>query len=89
MPAPANQNSKAVIYFDLDGVLADFDRHATEQGKRNPDGSLNYDSLDEQDWWSSMPVCEGAKAFYDEVSAKHDTMFLTAPSFQPNATPAK
>lgn len=67
----------AIVFFDLDGVLADFDRHADEQGKR-VDGKMDWDALDYA-WWSGMPECEGAKAFYDEVSAKHTTKFLTAP----------
>ena len=78
MPANANQNSNAIVYFDLDGVLADFNGHATRQGKLKADGRVDYDALD-LDWWTSMPACEGAKEFYDEVSKAHQTEFLTAP----------
>ena len=39
---------------------------------------LPWDALD-YDWWTSMPECEGARAFYEETRAKTSTRFLSAP----------
>jgi hypothetical protein len=66
------------IFLDLDGVMSDFDRHAHEQGKYTSDGKLKWDDLDYQ-WWSTMPVCDGAKDFYDAVKKIAVVKFLTAP----------
>lgn len=74
----ADDKNDIVVFFDLDGVLADFDRHANEQGKYDENGKLKWDELDYA-WWTTMPPCKDAKAFYDEVSGQHTTKFLTAP----------
>lgn len=66
------------IFLDLDGVMADFDRHAREQGKYAADGKLKWDELDYQ-WWSTMPACDGAQEFYDAVKKMGIVRFLTAP----------
>ena len=67
------------IFLDLDGVMADFDRHANEQEKRHDNGDMKWDELDHQ-WWVTMPACEGAKDFYDAVRKMSIVKFLTAPS---------
>ena len=74
MPEPALIH----IFLDLDGVLADFDHHAHEQGKRDDAGKMKHSELDYQ-WWATMPVCEGAKEFYDAVQKIGVVKFLTAP----------
>ena len=71
-------NPEIHIFLDLDGVMADFDRHAREQGKYTADGKMKWDELDYQ-WWSTMPACDGAKEFYDAVKAMAVVRFLTAP----------
>lgn len=66
------------VFFDIDGVLADFDSHQKACGKLTPEGKTDYAALD-YDWWVSMPAFPGAKAFYDEVKSLVWTKFLTGP----------
>lgn len=75
--AESNAN-QTYIFLDLDGVVADFDAHAVEQGKYTDDGKMKWDDLD-YEWWSTMPACEGAKKFYDVVKDMGIVKFLTAP----------
>jgi hypothetical protein len=83
MLAPANNNkrdaSQIHIFIDLDGVLADFDAHARAHGKYTSDGRTKWDELDYQ-WWSTMPVYPGAKAFYDAALKLGEVRFLSAPA---------
>jgi len=72
---PGNQ---IYIFFDLDGVLADFDRHAREQNKYTEDGKVKWGELDHQ-WWATMPAFFGAKKFYSAVRKLGKVKFLTAP----------
>lgn len=67
------------VFFDLDGVLADFDGHLDAHGYRAADGNAQWDKLDVS-WWASMPACVGAKDFFTKVSARAQTRFLTAPT---------
>lgn len=71
-----------MIFLDLDGVVADFDRHATEQDKRHSDGSINRDLMDFQ-WWSTIPVFEGAHDFFEALKALAPVKFLTGPMLNP------
>jgi len=80
MPTPAtNDNTQPMIFFDLDGVLSDFDRWATEQGKLKPNGAVNWNALD-YNWWVTMPPTPGAKDAYDTAWKLGRVMFLTAAS---------
>lgn len=92
MSTPANQaandENQAVIFFDLDGVLADFDLHADQQGKRTAEGKLKWDELDFK-WWSTMPVCPGAKDFYETARTLGIVKFLTAPVLTPDCFAGK
>ena len=71
-------NPQIHIFLDLDGVMADFDRHAHEQDKYTVDGKMKWNELN-YEWWSTMPVCEGAKEFYDAAKKMGVVKFLTAP----------
>jgi 5'-nucleotidase len=75
---PATNDNRPHIFLDLDGVLADFDRHAAEQGKLAADGEVDRDALDRH-WWATMPAFEGAKAFYDAAKKNGVVKFLTGP----------
>lgn len=77
-----------VVFFDLDGVLADFDVHAKAQGKFDENGKPKWDEMDYA-WWTTVPPCEGAREFYDEVSARHPTRFLSAPPLSEDALAGK
>lgn len=70
--------SDIFVFFDVDGVLADFENHLQATGKVTPAGKTDYAALD-YDWWVSMPAFPGAKAFYDEIKALSWTKFLTGP----------
>lgn len=77
-----NDNSSRIdVFFDLDGVLADFAGHAKAHGKFDAKGQTLWDAIDYQ-WWTTMPACKGAKDFYDEVKAMKlgKVRFLTAAS---------
>jgi hypothetical protein len=82
MPAPAentaDDHTQTRTFIDLDGVLADFDLHATNEGKYTADGKVKWDELDYQ-WWITMPPCEGAKEFLDIAKKLSIVKFLTAP----------
>jgi hypothetical protein len=82
MSNPVNNPAAGVpqihIFIDLDGVIADFDAHARVQGKYDPAGKVKWDELDYQ-WWATMPVCAGAKEFYDAAQKLGVVKFLTAP----------
>jgi hypothetical protein len=68
-------NNQIYIFLDLDGVLTDFQAHLKEEHKR-PDGHPIMENLD-HDWWSTIPPCEGAREFYDEVKKLGIVKFLT------------
>ncbi|MDE1153470.1 MAG: hypothetical protein PW788_13115 [Micavibrio sp.] len=66
------------FFLDMDGVLSDFDAHAKAEGKYTADGKTLFDALDLK-WWSSMPVCNGARAFFDGLAKIGPVRQLTAP----------
>lgn len=68
----------ANIFLDIDGVVADFDAHATAHGKYDDKGQPKWDTLDLA-WWKSMPAFNGARAFYDALAKQAPVKFLTAP----------
>jgi hypothetical protein len=52
----------------MDGLVADFNRHATAHNLFQPDGELVNDGQDlTYEWWLSMPAFDGARKFYDDV----------------------
>jgi hypothetical protein len=67
-----------IIFFDIDGVLGDFDSHARARGKMKPDGKVDYEAL-EQEWWASMPVYDGARALVQAARKLGAVRFLTGP----------
>ena len=79
MPTPAGHDDKIHIFFDLDGVLADFELHLQQENKTTADGKPKWDALD-YEWWSTMPACDGAREFYDAVKKLGIVKFLTGPS---------
>lgn len=66
------------VFFDIDGVLGDFDRHLDAHGCRKPDGGTDWDKLT-LGWWTSMPAMRDAQAFFTAVAALTEARFLTAP----------
>ena len=77
------------IYFDIDGVLGDFDSHAAVRGKLKPDGRVNYDALDEE-WWASMPVYpRAADAVIEARKMAPIVRFLTGPVPSPSCYSGK
>lgn len=76
----ANDNqSKFDIFLDIDGVIADFEDHLDTQGKRDENGRIKWDELDQQ-WFSTIPVYEGAQQFHKDLSSLGTVRFLTAPT---------
>lgn len=69
---------KVIIFFDIDGVLGDFDAHAERHGKRAANGKVDYNALDEG-WWASMPVCAHAQDVVKAARERALVRFLTAP----------
>jgi len=68
----------------MDGLVADFNRHAKVHNLFQPDGELVNDGQDlTHEWWLSMPAFDGARAFYDNVVTLADeynasrVMFVT------------
>jgi hypothetical protein len=76
--AAAEEASAYTIFLDLDGVIADFDKHAEDHGKKDASGNVIRDALDFE-WWVSMPAFNGAQAFYDSLKRRGDVKFLTGP----------
>lgn len=72
------QADKPVVFFDIDGVLGDFDSHLDAHGFRGPDGQTLWDKLT-LDWWTGMPAIAGAADFFMAVTQHAETRFLTAP----------
>lgn len=70
------QHSDIVIFLDMDGVISDFDTHA--QDKYNDAGKFKYEEMDFE-WWSSMPVFDKARDFYETLKQKAEVNFLTGP----------
>ncbi len=74
-------NQRNLLYLDLDGVMADFDAHFPAQF------GLDHKSMADDAMWETinrhptyfrdMPVCIGAKEFFDSV-AWADPIILTA-----------
>ena len=78
-----------IIYFDIDGVLGDFDGHARARNKMKADGRVNYESLDEE-WWASMPAYpEAAKAVAEARTLAPTVRFLTGPVPSPSCYSGK
>ena len=78
----SNKLPKPIVFFDMDGVLADFYPHAKAHDKLDAKGEAKWDELDYK-WWISMPVCDGAKAVYDSVYTKYpelEARILSAPA---------
>lgn len=75
-----NRKNTPVFEFllDMDGVFFDFDGHAQAQEKLDANGKLKWDELDRK-WWSTMPLCEGAKQAFYELKKIAPSRFLTAP----------
>lgn len=74
---------KVVIFLDLDGVIADFEKHAHDHGKMKPSGTPDWDSLD-REWWTTIPMFKGAKDFCRELKKAAPVKFLTAPTLSPD-----
>lgn len=77
------------IFLDMDGVISDFDRHCTETGLRRTDGSPAYDRMTTSEWYSTMCVFDGARAFYDDLCKFGHVRFLTAPIKYPECFSGK
>lgn len=78
--APAsNDNNDFDIFLDIDGVIADFEAHLETQGKLDDNGKIKWDELD-QDWFSTIPVHDGAQEFHSDLSKLGKVRFLTAPT---------
>lgn len=67
------------VFFDIDGVLGDFDRHLDVHGLRGADGNPRWNELT-LEWWRSMPAVDGAQDFFARVAATVPARFLTAPT---------
>lgn len=67
------------VFFDIDGVLGDFDPHLDAHGLRGADGNPRWNEVNAA-WWQTMPFMAGAQDFFMRVAAKLETRFLTAPS---------
>lgn len=87
-PVTNDNQQPVIIFFDLDGVLSDFDRWAVEQGKLKADGSVNWPAIDEN-WWATMPACPGAKDAYDKARTMGFVKFLTAGDLDPGSLSGK
>lgn len=67
------------VFFDIDGVLGDFDRHLDAHGLRAADGNPRWNALS-LSWWQSMPFIAGAQDVFTRVASVVPTRFLTAPT---------
>lgn len=91
MSKPAKQKTDmnaVTVFFDIDGVLGDFDGHAKAHGKVLPDGRKAYDSMDEN-WWASMPVFAGAYELFQTAKSMAQVRFLTGPVPNPSSYSGK
>lgn len=71
------------IYLDLDGVMADFDRYFVEQF------NVSNKTLDDNTMWkwinghgnffSNLPLCEGAIDFFNEIKHLDVTILTSCP----------
>ncbi len=75
----ATRHDGYTVFFDIDGVLGDFDRHLDAHGLRGDTGHPRWKELSLA-WWCSMPPITGARDFFVRVAAAVPTRFLTAPT---------
>ena len=68
---------KKIIYVDMDGVLADYDKAFAEVKSHQPD--VTYPQSLPQFFENLEPI-DGAIDAFKELSEKHDVYILTAPS---------
>ena len=76
-PYSCMQRTLMIIYIDMDGVLADYDKAFAEVRRAQPD--VNYPQSLPQFFEHLEPISGAIDAFH-QLSAKHDVYILTAPS---------
>lgn len=76
------KTSLPVIFIDVDGVMADFNRHLEDHHMIDAQGRPRWDDLT-HDWWASIPAIPGAAAFFARMTQLAETRFLSAPTLSP------
>ena len=94
LPMFESEKSNYMLFVDLDGVLADFDKgykeltgvttkHADAQGKEEFWGlfrnNLNDKNIEEEDYWANLEWMSDGKELWDYVK-EHKPYVLSAPS---------
>ena len=79
----------AIIYLDVDGVIADFEGHGVRTGVINKATGQPIWDLLSYEWWLTMPKCDGAQDFYYRLCQLGDVRFLTAQVASPVCMSAK
>ena len=74
-----NDLNQFVVFFDIDGVVGDFDSHLDRHDLRDANGQARWNALSLA-WWQTMPPIAGAQDFFMRVAAKLPARFLTAPT---------
>ncbi len=77
-----------MIFVDLDGVIADFDSHANATSKPLVNGERDWSSMG-REWWASIPIFPGARAFVAELSTFGVVRFLSAVIMHPGCHSGK
>jgi hypothetical protein len=72
------KSQEILIFLDMDDVITEWQSYADKTSPDIPQKDLieHYHSFDEE-WWASIPPCDGARDFYDALCALAPVRFLT------------
>ena len=72
------ENNKKVVYVDLDGVTADFDKAKDQILEHDPEG---HECKVREGFFANLELVEGAKEALEELGKYYELYFLSTPTW--------
>ncbi|MDD9900149.1 MAG: hypothetical protein OXT65_04150 [Alphaproteobacteria bacterium] len=81
---------QVLIFLDMDDVLTRWTDYAEKTiGHVPPEKRQEHYHTLGEDWWASIPAFDGARDFYDSLSARGPVRFLTGVKLEPGVYSGK